>query len=508
LLRILLFIIAAAVHALSWIDERFYVAAWAGLVVFFFAISSHSVRRAFFGGFLFGVCALTIAFHWAPKTLAFTFACNPDDAKSLFSFAALVAWEAIPFAFLGTAVALAKQQRIPQWVVPCVWVAMEQLWLKIFPWSFAHTQTDFPAIVQIAELGGVAAVSFVLVYACLDFSLRIERRQFVPTLADSGPLALLLATLLFGFWRLPSIDRASGLAEKLRVGVVQVDPSFVGSPEKMRAASDPMVKSVDLLVWPESTLGTYSTGLTSIKDLERNTDYVREPFIHEEFAAGIGAWLLVGGRSFEPGAAENGPYFQTAFLIDPIGRIVERYHKRVLLPIGEYVPFERWYPWLHDWALVGDYSEAGKSDQTIGFNGHQIGVLICYEDIVADLARRSASNGADVLVCLINGAAFETDAALEQHRRLAMLRSVENRKSLVRCAGTGASCVVSPAGRVMTRLPLYDNGSIVAEAPIMRGQTIYNRVGRFFPHACLAATLGLLCVKTLDAYRRRFMTSA
>lgn len=223
----------------------------------------------------------------------------------------------------------------------------------------------------------------------------------------------------------------------------------------MRAASD-YLQPVDLLTWPESTLGTYSTAVKSLAEIRPNMKHVHTPFVDSECLQGMNTWLLAGGKAFKPGASDEGPNFQTAYSIDPRGVFQDRYFKRELMPIGEYVPLEETYPWLHDWAELGEYAACGVSNRPVQVLGRaHVGVLLCYEDIVSELSRLTVVEGADVLVCLINGSAFENPLALEQHRRLATFRAIENRRTLLRCGGTGESCEISPTGAVRRRLPMH-----------------------------------------------------
>ncbi len=489
--RTALLILAAVLLALSWLDERLFIAAWAGLILFFASVPARSARLGWLAGALFGAVSLAVSFHWAPRMLSYSFDCDEWSAKPLLSFAALLLWESIPFGFLGLTAALAKARRVPLWLVPASWIALEHFWPKIFPSSLGQTQTGFAPMLQVAELGGVAAVCFVMIYACADLGRSMAERYFARRWRSAAPLLLLIATVLFGVVRMRSLNNVIAGAKPLRVGVIQIDPSYNESPQKMRDASEPLAAAVDLLVWPESTLGTYCTTLSGLAEVNRDIRIVREPFIQDQFARGLKVPLLVGGKSFEPGVPEDGPYLQTAFLIDPSGRFAERYQKRVLLPIGEYVPYEQYWPWLHEWAQLGEYFRVGRSDDPIPMpGGEKLGVLMCYEDTIADAARRSVARGAEVLISLINDSAFDTDIALEQHRRLATLRAVENRRTLIRCAGTGVSCAIDPLGRVVTRLPLNQDGRFTTAAPLLDSRTVYNRAGYLFPYVCAALVAG------------------
>jgi apolipoprotein N-acyltransferase len=79
------------------------------------------------------------------------------------------------------------------------------------------------------------------------------------------------------------------------------------------------------------------------------------------------------------------------------------------------------------------------------------------------------------LVSLANGSAFESPYTLTQHRLLAQLRAVECRKSFVRCAATGESCVISPVGKIEERIAVQQAGALVANVSLLTGQTVFTR---------------------------------
>jgi apolipoprotein N-acyltransferase len=70
---------------------------------------------------------------------------------------------------------------------------------------------------------------------------------------------------------------------------------------------------------------------------------------------------------------------------------------------------------------------------------------------------------------------------------------VENRRTLIRCAGTGVSCSIAPTGKIETRLPPNAEGQFAVEAKLGTGRTIYNRVGYLLPHLA-AVALGILAI--------------
>jgi len=110
----------------------------------------------------------------------------------------------------------------------------------------------------------------------------------------------------------------------------------------------------------------------------------------------------------------------TAITLDPEGREVARYDKIHLVPFGEYVPW---------WALPGLVhkitSEVGNFVPGSSYPVAQspdggIGVIICYEAIIPQLARKLVANGAGVVVNISNDAWYGDSAAAYQHLEMAV----------------------------------------------------------------------------------------
>jgi apolipoprotein N-acyltransferase len=152
------------------------------------------------------------------------------------------------------------------------------------------------------------------------------------------------------------------------------------------------------------------------------------------------------------------------------------------MPIGEYVPGEKTMPWLHNWFQLDQYIESGKSDDPVALpGGEKIGVIICYEDTMAEVTRKTVAAGAQLLVCIINDSAFQSPVALRQHLKLSRLRSIEDRRFLVRCAGTGVSCVIDPVGNIHQTLDADETGAFVADVKLLDGATPFQWMGEWPP---------------------------
>ena len=203
-----------------------------------------------------------------------------------------------------------------------------------------------------------------------------------------------------------------------------------------------------------------------------------------------------------PSAAVN-TKFNSAVLVDRDGRVAGIYDKQFLLAFGEYIPFGDRFPVLYDWIPEAGRFTPGGDPEPLTWEGHRLGVLVCYEDILPEYTRRAASRGVDVLLNLTNDAWFGKTAEPAQHFALATLRAVEHRRWLVRATSSGISGAVDPVGREVVRTGLYDAETFVVEVTLGGGGTVYQVVGPLLPALCLLLAAVLAGLALRDRRRRR-----
>jgi apolipoprotein N-acyltransferase len=177
--------------------------------------------------------------------------------------------------------------------------------------------------------------------------------------------------------------------------------------------------------------------------------------------------------------------FNSAFLLEPNGRVLGRYDKNHLLVFGEYLPFGDWFPQLYDMLPQANHFTPGDTVEPIDFQGHRLGVIICYEDILPAFTRNLAGKDPNVLINVTNDAWFGKTSEPALHLALSVFRSVEHRLWLIRSTNTGISAFVDGVGRIVAGTRLEDPEVLVRDVPMMRSSTIYRRYGDLFAYACL-----------------------
>jgi apolipoprotein N-acyltransferase len=485
--------LSGALHGLAWLFPDVWYCAWGGQIGLICLGFLTAPRAAFALGFLVGAIGTGSAFYWGIDALDLTMDASKSVAFALYSV--LIAAEAVGFAiFCGGVSRIARGGRRAYWLIPFLWAAIDCFYPRIFAWKLGYSQLEWLDLIQVAELVGSDGIGFIITAVCAIPAIWLfADRRGVKIAYASVAAALLASTLLFGAVRRHQWDAWTGQQSKFKVALIQVDPVFVGSEEKLRQRSLAVHDQVDLVCWPETAIGTYSEELTHFRDLDHSLNFSRESHANLEPAKDFHCHLLAGGKLYSAESSHVGPYHMAAFLISPAQDVLGWYKKRTLLPLGEYVPGQSYFPSLRRWMTIEHIIHPGTDpNPLLTSDGTKLGVLMCYEDTIPRNARHTAAAGAEILISLIQGTAFENPLTLIQHERLARLRAVENRRFFVRCSSTGITCAISPSGAMLDHLTPQTEGTLIAELPLVASRTGYQFVGEAF--GWISA---LLCIASL-----------
>lgn len=165
------------------------------------------------------------------------------------------------------------------------------------------------------------------------------------------------------------------------------------------------------------------------------------------------------------------PYrvYNTATLLDGDGRVLGMYDKTYLLAFGEYIPGAEFWPWVYD--VIPEASEftPGQTIEVFELDGHRLGVMICYEDIIPRFGVAVAEQDPHVLINVTNDAWFGKTAEPYLHLALATFRSVETRRWLLRSTNTGVTAFIDANGRLVKQTSIYEPETLIADVPMLTG---------------------------------------
>jgi apolipoprotein N-acyltransferase len=211
------------------------------------------------------------------------------------------------------------------------------------------------------------------------------------------------------------------------------------------------------------------------------------------------ASFIFGAKSIrgKPGRSDI-KAFNTAFFTDAKGRILARYHKQVLLAFGEYLPFQKILSLLPAMPFADGFTPGAGPVAFHLARGVRLAPLICYEDLMPELARKFVSQTrANLLVNLTNDAWYGKSVGPWQHLHLAQSRAIETRRSLLRVTNTGVTSLVNAKGEVVKTLPMFTPATLQIEVDILNEETFYVRFGDWFAWGMtiLTAAIGLFHLK-------------
>jgi apolipoprotein N-acyltransferase len=397
--------------------------------------------------------------------------------------------------------------------LPAVWTGLEFVrgfFGTGFPWYFlGHSQHDFLPIIQVADLAGAYAVSFLVAAvnaAAFEWLYAVPPlRTFLGLREPAGEPAwrrhvaltaavgvLILAALIYGGWRLgqdefrpgPRLALLQGnLDQRLRNRANAPGPEAKTARATILRHYDSLCQEAakqqprpNLIVWPETSFPGEWLEITPAaekklfqewdKDRSRNIYqlYERNRALFGRSAADCGTNLLLGLLTFVLSDPDQKPdRYNSALLVTPAGAVGGRYDKMHRVPFGEYVPLRDWLPFMNALSPYDfDYS-IGEGTQFTRFplGDYRFGVLICYEDGDPKLARqyaRETEDGppADFLIEISNDGWFDGTAEHEEHLAICRFRAVETRRSIARAVNMGISGVIDGNGRVLRPAPLFN----------------------------------------------------
>ncbi|HWN13832.1 MAG TPA: apolipoprotein N-acyltransferase, partial [Candidatus Dormibacteraeota bacterium] len=371
-------------------------------------------------------------------------------------------------------------------LAPALWVVGE--WLRGhlmggFPWGLlGYSQHAQLAVIQIAELGGVYAVSLVIaaVSAALAALLALGPRRAWPGAAAA---ALLLAgTLGFGAHALGVVRGAD--TGSVDVGVIQpaIEQTIKWDPARHaqildiyeRLTREAALTRPAVVLWPETATTIFLRGDPELLERLRR------------LSADIATPILVGSIDRRDGP--RGQFLNSAFFLTGQG-ITGKYDKIHLVPFGEYVPLAGLLGFVKGWAeFISEFGE-GDTQTVFPLPGAPFGTVICYEIIFPELFRGFVIGGARFMANITNDAWFGETAGPWQHLGMLPLRAVEQRVAIARAANTGVSAFVDPAGRIGPTLPLQARGVLHHRIPLRGPLTLYARLGDWLVYACAAVGL-------------------
>lgn len=379
--------------------------------------------------------------------------------------------------FIGAALTLYKtlMQLYPgrwsMWSLPFIWFAIE--WLKGwvltgFPWlsvGYAHINSPLAGFAPLVGVYGLGSLSILISL------LMVMWKQY------KNPFSLLLIVLIgFTGFGLKQVSWTETFGDPLNITMIQGN-----IPQEMKWRREDRQKILDiywdatklnwnsdLIVWPEVAIPGRSEDLQdvlvpmSMQASENNSNLLTGIVVSD--------WM-------------KREYYNSMILM---GNHQGEYHKRHLVPFGEYYPFRQLLSFMRNYIDIPmSDMRAGPLEQPLmSVNDIKLGVSICFEDVFSrDI--NLALPQANILVNTSNDAWFGDSLAPHQHLEIAQMRSLETGRPMVRSTNTGQSAFIDHKGAIIDIMQQFKAQTLTAEVQGRQGATPFLTFAKFQPWLAL-----------------------
>lgn len=319
-----------------------------------------------------------------------------------------------------------------------------------------YTQYEQISLIQIASIiGGIGLGAFLVMSnaTVAAFLATLSGRKSLSQLAAPNKTTaiyqclamavMITGALAFGFWKSSHTNYVSRIPLSVVQSNINID---MQKATRNYSLNDVLARNLSLMarsprgicVWTESALPTYLNRQPEIRSALSIMARSREMD------------LLIGAMDVD---ALGVPY-NSAYGITSSGNILPSvYHKRYLVPFGEYEPML--VKWMPQWVKkltntpAGGGFGSGKEPLSLPLSRGRVGPLICFETISPEMASSTVRAGAQYLANISDLAWFHDSSIGREMIATSVMRAVENQRYFVFAANTGPSAIIHPSGRIL-----------------------------------------------------------
>jgi apolipoprotein N-acyltransferase len=467
---LLIALISGALITLSFAPFNFWPITIISLLALALLLKKQSFKIVLWRSFVFGIGFYGAGVHWLyvsihnfggasplfASFLVFIFACF---MATLFIIPFYIFARWFSFHTLGIIIALPACWLLGEWI---------RTWLLTgFPWLFlgyAHLNTP---LAGWAPITGVIGISFVLALTAGVIAEWIWRAGE----AQSNKVPLLIATCTCAiFWiagaSLKSTTWAEPDSAPIKIGMVQpnVDQSTkLSFDEESETAALNQLRDLstdlwtnDWVVWPEAAIPVtlpFHDALPFLEEMNKQ--------------AALNESALFTGMIYDD--RDKQKYYNS---IVGLGNGYGFYHKRRLVPFGEYLPFpDQLRDLIAFFNLPTSFIHLGPQDQHgLIAKGVRITPAICYEIAYPDLISQAAKE-TQVLLSVNNLGWFLDSIQSKQFMQMAQMRALETGRYLVYSTNNGPSAIIDNHGKILSHSDSFKAQTFTGEIHAVKDWT-------------------------------------
>lgn len=457
----LIVLLAGMALPLAFAPFNYYPLAVACLAIFFLCLNGVTAKQAAKLGYIFGLGFFGVGVSWIFVAIHVF-----GQASVLLAGLLTAAFVAFLALYLGLMAWLIKRYSHKRFTVSDYIFLLPVAWLG-FEWFKSWFLTGFPWLeLGVSQINGPLA-GYVPIVGALGTSLLVAFTAGLVAAAwhfRRGSLLLIAILIWIAGPALSWKHWTQTKGEPLTVSLLQGNV-----PQDIKWDRDQVMKTLalyqtmtednwgsDIIVWPENAITAFyhqveEFYLTPLAELakENNTD------------------ILVGLPVLE----QNGDKYYNSML--SLGSSQGFYHKRHLVPFGDYVPLE----WLRGLIAFFDlpmssFSSGADNQPLLEAKGHKIGISVCYEDTFSDEVLMTLPE-ANLLVNATNNAWYGDSFAPHQHLQISQSRALEMGRPVLRATTNGVSALIDHKGMLQATSKQFEQDVVTGQVQARQGSTPY-----------------------------------
>lgn len=329
-----------------------------------------------------------------------------------------------------------------------LWCAIEWLWSQgpLYWSSLSYTQSPGNlSVLQLGQLSGPLTVTAAIVAVNGLLAEGWMRRTQIPArnIFGGGAVALFISLHLIGLglYLQPLSDDPTNV---IKIGLIQGN---IPNSRKLTSAGVQEATQVYLEGYKKLVAAGADIVVTPEGAIPRPWDPLSQPGkLLQQAVATNAVPLVLGTLAHEDIDDSKAPLTQSLLTLAADGEVVGRYNKIKLVPLGEYLPFEKLLLPLIGNSPFGNSMIPGKLGQQLETPVGSFAAGICYESTFSQLFRQQVHDGGQLILTASNNDPYPI-RQMAQHHAQDVMRAVETNRWEVRVTNTGISGVVDPKGR-------------------------------------------------------------
>ena len=471
IIYILLSILSGVLFFLSFLPLTLNWLIWFAFIPLFYCLKNNSFKVNIYLLFISGNIFYSLAFFWVKNFHKY--------GLPFVSIGSTIIFFMTPLLIIKLFI---EKNKFNYLLIPSIWIFFEWLkqeWFLKLPFGIlGYTQYKYTTLIQFADITGVLGISwlilfinyvlFKIIYQIMNKPFNSKKLYVSLTILAS----LFLVILVYGVYRADNYDNEY---HNLKVGFVQTlyPPKSVWD-ENIEENLEMMLNKIkslssvgaNLILFPESSVDRFITLDPKLR-IDKNA-YILNSI--SKMAKENESHIITG--CLETKLDQNKiKKYNTLLHFNKLGNIEGVNRKKILVPFGEYYPFNSLFPKFYQYILNTTDALYFDIDSNLNLfkindpldNRINIGTIICFESGYSKLFNNYINQKVDFFINFTNDYWSLSKVSMIQHASFSVFRAIETRRPVLRISNGGLSGYINPHGKIYSKILLGKEGLMTSK---------------------------------------------